>query len=376
MNKKLLILILLFLVTTVNAQTQTDIYTVQQDPTLIGRNVAVVGVVTASTGIFGLNRTFIEDQNGGPWSGIAVWDDNRDFYAELGDWVRVVGVVSETDGLTEIIVNEYTIFGSTIPFPAIEHLSTSDIASGSSTTEPYESVLIQVNNVTVINDSLGDGEWLVDDGSGGCRIDDEAENLLYLVPEIGTEISSITGILNYSNSNFKIEPRYRSDIADGDTSSLYTISDIQQNTTLLGDTVTVSGIVTAATGIYHPNNTFIEEPDGGAFSGILLYDSTAALSADEGDELLVTGVVFEDQGMTEIIVISYEIFSSGNPLPTVEIVSSGDISSDSPSAELYESVLVRVNNVYVSDNNLGNGEWEVNDSDRITSQFYYRYLSL
>jgi len=362
MNKIFLILFLCFIAINVNAQIVTDIYTVQQDSTLIGREVRVLGVVTASTGIFGLNRTFIEDQNGGPWSGIAVWDDNRDFYAELGDWVRVVGIVSETDGLTEIIVNEYTISGSTIPFPAIEHLSTSDIASGSSTTEPYESVLVQINNVTVINDSLGDGEWLVDDGSGACRIDDEAANLLYQVPEIGTEISSITGILNYSNSNFKIEPRYRSDIADGDTSSLYTISDIQQNTTLLGDTVTVSGIVTAATGVFHPNKTFLEEPGGGPFSGILLFDSTAALDADEGDELRVTGVVSEDEEMTEILVISHEIYSTGNPLPIAEIVSTAEISNElNNNSEIYESVLVRVNDVYVADNSLGNGEWEVND---------------
>jgi predicted MPP superfamily phosphohydrolase len=361
MNNKILILILYYFASNANAQTVTDIYTVQQDTTLIGREVAVVGVVTASTGIFGLNRTYVEDQNGGTWSGIAVWDINGDFYAEQGDWVRIIGIVSETNGLTEIIVNAFNIFSSNVPFPAIVNLSTSDIATGSLTVEPYESVLIQVNNVTIINDSLGDGEWLVDDGSGACRIDDEANNFLYQVPQIGTEISSITGILNYSNNNFKIEPRYRSDIANGDTSSIYTISQIQQNSTLLGDTVTVSGIVTAATGVFHPGKTFIEEPDGGPFSGILLVDSTASLSADEGDELLITGVVFENEGMTEILVHSFDIFSTGNPLPAVEIVNTGDISSDSDNAELYEGVLVGVNDIYVSDNNLGNGEWEVND---------------
>jgi len=362
MNKKLVILILYLIAINLNAQIiDTDIYTVQQDSSFIGREVRVLGVVTASTGIFGLNRTYVEDQNGGPWSGIAVWDNNGDFYAEQGDYVRVIGVVSETDGLTEILVNAYNISSSTIPFPAIEHLSTSDITSGSSTAESYESVLVQVNNVTIIDDSLGDGEWLVDDGSGACRIDDEAANLLYQVPEIGTEISSITGVLNYSNNNFKIEPRYRSDIADGDTSSLYTISQIQQNTTLLGDTVTVSGIVTAATGIYHPNKTFMEEPDGGPFSGILLYDSTATLFAGEGDELRIIGEVFEDEGMTGILIINHEILSKENPLPVAEVVNTADISSDSENAEFYESVLVQINDIYVSDDNLGNGEWEVNN---------------
>jgi len=360
MKKYLLLLFLNYFAINVNAQTITDIYTVQQDSTLIGREVAVVGIVTASTGIFGLNRTYIEDQNGGPWSGIAVWDNNGNFYAEQGDYVRVIGVVSETDGLTEILLNAYNISSSTFPFPDIEHLSTSDIGTETSTAEPYESVLVQINNVIVIDDSLGDGEWLVDDGSGACRIDDEADNLLYQVPEIGTEISSITGILNYSNNIFKIEPRYHLDIADGDTSNLYTISQIQQNATLLGDTVTVSGIVTAATGIFNPNKTFIEEPAGGPFSGILLVDSAASLNADEGDELLITGIVFEDEGMTEILVHSFEIFTTGNPLPTVEIVSTADIFNElNNNSELYESVLVRINDIYVSNNNLGSGEWEV-----------------
>ena len=56
--------------------------------------------------------------------------------------------------------------------------------------------------------------------------------------------------------------------------------------------------------------TFLEEPAGGPFSGIVLYDSTAVLDVNEGDELLVTGVVFEDEGMTEILVHGFEIFSS------------------------------------------------------------------
>ena len=72
MIKKIILISILVFAVTINAQTITDIYTVQQDSTFIGRNVAIVGVVTASTGIFDIRRTIIQDQDGGPWSGVAV----------------------------------------------------------------------------------------------------------------------------------------------------------------------------------------------------------------------------------------------------------------------------------------------------------------
>jgi len=360
-------LILLLILPSLEVSAQpivTDIYTVQQDTSFIGKNVAILGIVTARTGIFDLNRTYMEDPNGGPWSGIALWDETGGLFAEEGDQLRAIGKVSERNGLTEILISSYWIFSKGNPIPDAENVNTFDISAVSSIAESYESVLVNISNLSVVNDSLGDGEWLVDDGSGACLIDDESDNFTYKVPAVGTDISAITGILNYTNSNFKLEPRYRSDIMDGDTSSIYTIQQVQQNLTLIGDTVTVTGIVTASTGIFHPGKTFIEDQKGGAYSGILIWDSTATLYANEGDKVRVTGEVFEDDGMTEILIDSYEIISTGNPLPEIEMVLTGDISSDAQNAalaEIYEGVLVRVNDVYISDNNLGNGEWEVNN---------------
>ena len=363
-NLKRVYLILLLILPSLEARSQTivtDIYTVQQNTSLIGKDVAVLGIVTARTGIFDLKRTYLEDPSGGPWSGIALWDETGELFAEEGDQLRAIGKVSERNGLTEILISSYWVFSKGNPIPDAGLVNTFDISTGSSTAEPYESVLVKISSLSVADDSLGDGEWLVDDGSGACIIDDEADNFTYKVPAAGTNISAITGILNYTNSNFKLEPRYRSDIMDGDTSSIYTIQQIQQNLTLIGDTVTVTGIVTASTGIFHPGKTFIEDQKGGAYSGILIWDSTSAFYANEGDEARITGEVFEDDGMTEILVDSYEILSTGNPLPEIEMVLTGDISSDAQNAELYEGVLVQVNDIYISDNNLGNGEWEVNN---------------
>jgi len=358
---KLLVIFFLLASSEIYAQTiVTDVYSVQQDTALLGQEVAVVGIVTVTTGIFDVRRTFIEDSRGGAWSAVAVWDQAGEFYAEEGERVRVIGTVTETNGLTEILVNNHLVFVGQFPLPDTIEVNSGDIATGSSIAESYESVLIQLNNVSVVNDSLDSGEWLVDDGSGTCRIDDAADFLQYEIPGIGTTITSITGILNYSNGDFKLEPRYRSDIIDGDSSYIYTIQQIQQNSSLVGQTVTIDGIITAGTGIFHPNKSFIEEPDGGPFSGILLYDSTASMDVQEGDYIQVHGEVSENAGMTEIVIDSYEILSIGHPLPAMAEVKTGDISSDSENAELYEGVLVQVNDVYVFEENLGNGIWEVN----------------
>ena len=361
MEKRLLIIFFVLLTFKVNAQTQTDIYTVQQDATLIGQSVMVYGIVTVTTGIFDPEITYIQDPNGGPWSGVAIRDNTAGFYTEQGKKFRIIGVVSERYGMTEILLSGYTPFSGIFPLPAAEKVKTADIATGSPTAESYEGVLIQVDSVAVINDNLGDGEWLVDDGSGACRIDDAANYLFYEVPAIGTVILSITGVLNYSYDNFKLEPRYQSDIVDSDTSSAINIYTIQQNILLIGQDVTVSGIVTAATGIYHPERTFITDPNGGRWSGILLRDSTAAFHANEGDEFRIRGKVFEDNGLTGIDIENGEILSHNNPLPPVEMINTGNISAGSMKAEIYEGVLAQVNDVFVDDRDLGNGEWLVDD---------------
>lgn len=364
MKKTILILIFVLFAFKVVAQIRTDIYTVQQDTTLIGKKVMVIGIVTASTGIFNPGITYIEDKNGGPWSGICLWESTANFYLEEGKQYRVIGEVAEYYGKTQINIESFYPIGTGYSSPPAELVKTSDIATGSPTAESYESVLVRVDSVFVIDNNLGYGDWLVDDGSGACRIDDEADFLDYNVPVPGTHISSITGILNYSNNNFKLEPRYRSDIADNDTSGIntYTIQQIQQGVTLIGKDVALTGIVTAATGIFHPQQTFIEDAQGGQMSGISLWDSSEVFLANQGDEVHITGRVFENNGMTEISVHTFEIISTANTLPPIELLYSGDISPGASKAEFYEGVLVLINDVYVADNSLGGGDWKVNDA--------------
>lgn len=357
MKKGFIIILFVLLTLKANAQIVTDIYNVQQNVTLIGKEVAVLGIVTAATGIFHPQLTFIEDSDSGPWSGIVVRDRDANFNAVQGDKIRVIGTVIEHNETTEILINQYYVSTKDNQLATVK-VKTADLATGSAATESYESVLVQVDSVIVVNDNLGNGEWLVDDGSGACRIGNDSQYLLYDIPAIGTEINSISGILVFSDSQFKLQPRNTTDIVDNSTSIEYDIHTIQQSNSLIEKVVITSGIVTAATGIFHPGKTYIEEPNGGPWSGILVWDSTATFQANEGDKVYITGEVIENNGLTEIVVHSHETLSTGNPLPQTEMVTTADIRTKS---ESYESVLVKVFNVYISDNKLGNGEWEIND---------------
>ena len=114
--------------------------------------------------------------------------------------------------------------------------------------------------------------------------------------------------------------------------------------------VTTEGIVTA---VFY-NGYFIEDPAGGAWSGLWVYDSsTPAL----GDRLRLTGTVDEYYGLTELKSLTdYQVVSSGNALPDPAVPSTGSVSQ-----EQWEGVLVQVKNVTVTNEDLGYGEWSVSD---------------
>jgi predicted extracellular nuclease len=115
--------------------------------------------------------------------------------------------------------------------------------------------------------------------------------------------------------------------------------------------ITTEGIVTAR----FQYGYFIEDPAGGAWNGLWVYDTdnTPAL----GDRVRLTGTVEEYYDLTELDSLTdYQVESSGNPLPAATVLATGDVSQ-----EQWESVLVRVEDVTVSNEDLGYGEWSVSD---------------
>ncbi len=210
----------------------TSIYDIQHtvdpsgDSPLNGQTVTIEGVVTAAN----YNGFFVTDA-AGPWNSIYVYTDAAGCAVEDGDGVTVTGVVDEYFNMTEITQSgdatpvqvSCSITSSGNAYAALP-LSTVAVAQ-----EQYESVLVSAAAVDVI--SLGSyGMWTVDDGSGPVPIDDDMDYLY--VPAVADSLSSMTGVVVYSFDEFKINPRFSSDIVPADPSPHYA---------LFGDIVTMNG---------------------------------------------------------------------------------------------------------------------------------------
>jgi len=332
-----------------DAQTDyTPIYDIQYttDPSGDSPYKDQVGVTTEGivTAIY-VNGYVIQDPAGSAWSGLFVVDSSG---PTLGDRVRLTGTVVEYYNLTEL--NTLTAFevlssGNSLPAPEV-------LASGDVSQEMWEGVLVRVENVTVTNGDLGYGEWSVSDGSGDVIIDDKGSYTY--IPANGDILDFVVGTLDFAYGAFKMQPRDDLDLAYLDYIPVY---NIQYTTDPSGDSpykdqvgVTTEGIVTAI----YVNGYVIQDPAGSAWSGLFVVDSSGPTL---GDRVRLTGTVVEYYNLTELNTLTaFEVLSSGNSLPAPEVLASGDVSQ-----EMWEGVLVRVENVTVTNGDLGYGEWSVSD---------------
>ncbi|WP_232460744.1 Gldg family protein [Thermococcus barossii] len=115
--------------------------------------------------------------------------------------------------------------------------------------------------------------------------------------------------------------------------------------------VVTRGVVTAVTsvGFFIQNGT-------GPWSGIYVYIGRSP-SVQRGDYVQVTGTVKEYYGMTEIKAYLDDIeFLGTADVPEPVVLQTGEVPQ-----EQWESVLVKVENVVVTNPDLGYGEWEIDD---------------
>jgi len=133
-----------------------------------------------------------------------------------------------------------------------------------------------------------------------------------------------------------------------------------------GANVTVTGIVTNGSSLgkirYIQDNT----------AGLPIYnDDNVTENINEGDEITVTGVMGQFNGLIQISIAStndYTLISSGNPLPTPHIVTPNGINAD------IESELATVQNITFVDagNIFGVGTHEFTDTNGESSVIYVR----
>jgi hypothetical protein len=141
----------------------------------------------------------------------------------------------------------------------------------------------------------------------------------------------------------------------------YSIHDIQYTTDPSGNSpqmnnpVKTGGIVTAVT-----SGKYFIQSHSGAWNGMMVYDGVNTPAV--GDSVIVAGVVQEYNNLTELgNVTIFNIVSSGNPLPGPEVVPCILINSED-----YEGVFTRLENVVVTDTNVGFGMFKVFDGNDTT----------
>ena len=170
-----------------------------------------------------------------PWSGIMLYGSLAN-KLRRGDLVTVIGTVSMYNGMTEITVDStmLTSHGNALYQPVI--LKTDSIGQrslGDSVARKWQGVLVQYDSVHITNNDpdapsysihSANGsfrEYLVNDGSGDTRVDDDGSNTysvdphdttwgFHIMPQ-GAFTKELIGIVKYKNSEYKLEPRTNSD---------------------------------------------------------------------------------------------------------------------------------------------------------------------
>ena len=265
--------------------------------------------------------------------------------------------------------------------------------------EAYEGCLIAVEDIVVTNPDLGYGEWEFSDGESTARCDDKWDYFYF--PEEGHQLADIEGVLDYNFSNYKLQPRLARDVVEVGATRIQRVQQVLYSdlmkagedsesdiSYMLGDTVTLEGIVTMPTGLSYAGSgvkfIFADE-NGGPWSAILSYDpdSSAFPSLFEGDLIQATGYVYEyttgPANMTELFITEpINILDFEQPLPAVDTVQTGDLRWPTE-AEQWGNVMVRVEDAVVTGNDFqyevfaaddGSGSVLVDDdSDSVAAYF-------
>ena len=161
---------------------------------------------------------FVQGGSNGANTGIYIFGGNLELPSvEIGDRVDIAGdyieFASGSGSLSEIVpatASDVVITGTR----SNEFVSGLNWSSLPSNVELFESQVVRLTDSEVVSDPDNFGEFLIEDASGSntVLVDD-----LFYTPSlpVGTQLDSITGILNYSFGNFKLSPRFEADIVTG-----------------------------------------------------------------------------------------------------------------------------------------------------------------
>ena len=175
-----------------------------------GTPVTIHDVVV--TGIRDGAGFYIQQPGVTEYAGIYVYDQG-DATVTVGDVVNISGTYLEYYELSEVAYASTTVTGNWGTFDAIAVTDPCSVGTDGEQAEAYESMLITVENLTITNtnpDGQSDyGEFEVND----ClRVDDQLWDGLVEDRELDGFFTTLTGVLGYTYSNFKLLPRGEDDV--------------------------------------------------------------------------------------------------------------------------------------------------------------------
>jgi predicted extracellular nuclease len=368
------------------------IYDIQGGKIAPKTTVTVKGVIVTSPVQVEKGALFIEEPEGGEFSGIQLYMYDEvvaALDAPIGSVVTVTGLYDEFYGssqITVMAVGDIEVTGTgEVPAPAV--VAAADVANDGALAENYEGVLIEIQDATVTDPDLGPEQIGQFEVEGGAHVSDFFLFPLGMSPKpaMGQVYPSIVGPLLYSFDQFQIAPRSLADLGeegtdtDTDTDTTtdtggegVTIFDIQQGMVTLGDPVTVTDVIVTSPLTFKKDGFFVQDPQGGEFSGIYVYINMHAVNVKPGDKVTVTGVYDEFFDFSQIKIAGPgDVVVNGNgPVPAPAVVAADDIATGGPLAENYEAVLVRVEDVTVSTAADNFGEWIVEGSLHVDDLFF------
>jgi hypothetical protein len=191
----------------------------------------------------------------------------------------------------------------------------------------------------------GDGTW-----SGEIPAQAADSFVSYYVKAMDSEDQSTTAPADIEALNFSYV------VKDGPL----TIADIQYTpwematSPFEGQSVEVTGIVTVDSAFYNDYEGYVIQDAEGAWNGVYLFGSMPTML--QGDQVKVYGTVtdynpdwhFKWDNNTTILVDSAEVLSTGNDLPAITTVTTGDLADKTETAESFEGTLVRVENATIT----------------------------
>jgi len=379
------------------------IYGVQQGKFAAKSIVTIKGVVVTSPihnkGSKGI--VFVEELAGGEYSGIALELDATvlaGLDAPPGSLIDFTGIYNESFGNSQISIaapgDLAVVDTATIPEPAV--VAAADIATNGAKAENYEGVLVQIQDALVTDPVVALGQFEVE---GGARVSDWFLFDLGLTPKPikGQVYASITGPLLTDAQESLLVPRSLDDLDDGsgDTTGGSTTTDgtttggstttdgttgeppigiyaIQQGLYNPGDLVILEGVIATSGLVNNKTGFFVQDPAGGPYSGLFIFNNKAVFNVLPGDVLTIAGTYVEFNDLSELSVPgAANIMKTGTaPVPAPILVTAAEISTGGAKSEEYESVLVKIQNAKVTAGVDGANEFIVDNLLRIDDLFF------